>query len=294
MRNRNWRQYNKHLVQQGSISFLIDPKIFKSMQKNQRLKGRGRPIQFSDALIEMLLMIKIRFRLPYRALEGFAKSLFKNQSFLIPTYSLICKRVGSLKLELPKERAERSLVIILDASGAKICGEGEWKVKIHGRGRPRKWVKLHIAIDAETQEIVSECTTESIVADSAVTRRLLKGVPGKIKQVLADGAYDRSSSRDTIKQMKAKALIPPPKNARYRGTNSERDQAIAVIRGLGGDKEARSIWGKLSGYSRRVLVETAFSRLKRLFGDRLFSKSLDKQCVENTARCMLLNQMRSR
>ena len=66
MRNRNWRQYNKHLVQQGSISFLIDPKIFKSMQKNQRLKGRGRPIQFSDALIEMLLMIK-------------------TQSFLIPT-----------------------------------------------------------------------------------------------------------------------------------------------------------------------------------------------------------------
>ena len=292
MRKRNWRKYNKHLVQQGSISFLIDPKIFKALGKEQRSKRPGRPTEFSDALIQILLMIKIRFRLPYRALEGFAKDLFKNKGKWIPTYSLICKRVSRLRLTLPKPTTNRPLAVILDASGAKICGEGEWKVKIHGRERPRKWVKLHIAIDAESQEIVSEFTTESTVADSTMTKKLLNAVPNKTKLVIADGAYDRSSSREAIRQMKAKALIPPPKNARYRGTKSERDLAIAVIRGLGGDKEARSVWGKLLGYSRRVLVETAFSRLKRLFGDRLFSKSLEKQGIENTARCMLLNQMR--
>jgi len=293
MRKRNWRKYNKHLVQQGSISFLIDPKIFKTFGKKNSSKRPGRHTEFSDALIQILLMIKIRFRLPYRALEGFAKDLFKNKGRSIPTYSLICKRVSRLRLTLPKPTTDRPLVVILDASGAKICGEGEWKVKIHGRGRPRKWVKLHIAIDAESQEIVSEFTTESTMADSAMTKKLLNAVPNKTKVVIADGAYDRSSSREAIKQRQAKALIPPPKNARYRGTRSERDLAIAVIRGLGGDKEARSIWGKLSGYSRRVLVETAFSRLKRLFGDRLFSRSLEKQGIENTARCMLLNQMRA-
>ena len=195
-------------------------------------------------------------------------------------------------MSLPKQSPNRPLVVILDASGAKICGEGEWKVKIHGRGRPRKWVKLHIAIDAETQEVVAECTTEGTVADSAMTKQLISSASGKVRLVIADGADDRRSSRGVIKQFKAKALIPPPKNARYRGSSSERDQAIAAIKGLGGDKEARSIWGKLSGYNRRVLVETAFSRLKRLFGERLFSKRTDKQCVENTARCMLLNLMR--
>lgn len=292
MHKRNWRQYNKHLVQQGSISFFIDPKVFKAMGNVNKSKKRGRPIQFSDPLIQMLLMLKIRFRLPYRALEGFAKSLLENHKFLIPTYSLICKRVATLKLELPKLQSNRSLVVILDASGAKVYGEGEWKVKIHGRGRPRKWVKVHIAVDAETQEIIAECTTESAVADSIVAKRLLDAVPGKIKSVLADGAYDKKSGRDAVKGVGARELIPPPRNARYRRTDSDRDQAIAAIRGLGGDLEARSIWGKLSGYSQRSLVETAFSREKRLFGDRLFSKSLHKQGIEHIARCVLLNQMR--
>ena len=295
MRKRNWSEYNKHLVRQGSISFFIDSKMFRVMQhnpKSKKLKRIGRPQEFSDPLIQILLMLKIRFRLPYRALEGFAKSLFKKREVAIPSYSLICKRVESLSIELETLRSNKAITVLLDASGAKICGEGEWKVKIHGRSAPRKWVKLHLAVDAETGEIVAECTTGATVADSSVTKRLLDQVPGKIGVVMADGAYDRSSSREVIKRRKAKALIPPPRNARYRGTDSERDQAIVAIRGLGGDKEARSLWAKLSGYNHRVLVESVFSRKKRLFGDRLFSKRFDKQCVENTARCVLLNQMR--
>src|SRR3989338_6642462 len=101
MRKRNWRQYNKHLVQQGSISFFIDPKFLKAIEKSSKSKKRGRPTQYSDPIIQMLLMLKIRYHLPYRALEGFAKSLLKNQEFLIPTYSLICKRIATLKLTLP-------------------------------------------------------------------------------------------------------------------------------------------------------------------------------------------------
>lgn len=174
----------------------------------------------------------------------------------------------------------------------KIYGEGEWKVKIHGKGRPRKWVKVHIALDAETQEILSECTTEAYVAECTMTEGLLDKIPGKIESVLADGGYDRSVARSSIKRRRAKELIPPPRNARYRGSKSDRDEAIAIIKGLGGDEEARSIWGKLTGYSHRSLVETAFSRSKRLFGSRLFSKTYDKQKVENTGRWIILNKMR--
>lgn len=294
MRKRNWGKYNKELVQRGSLTFLIDPKDLDSMRCKKRKGKIGRPLEFSDPLILLLLMIKIQFRLPYRSLEGFSKFILgKLRKWMeIPTYSLICKRVAKLEISLPKLNRRHPHTLILDASGMKTGGEGEWKVKIHGKSKPRKWIKIHIAIDARTQEIVAEVTTESNVADSTMTGHLLDQVPNFTKQVIADGAYDRTQSREAIRKKKAQALIPPPKNARIKGS-TERDLSILEIQGLGGDEEARSIWRKLSGYSRRSLVETAFSCLKRLFGDRLFSKKFKSQRIENRARCLLLNRMRA-
>lgn len=294
MRKRNWQKYNKELVQRGSLSFLIDLKTLNSMRCKKTKKKIGRPLEFSDPLILLLLMIKIHFHLPYRGLEGFAKSVIeKFREWLeIPTYSLICKRVGQLELALPKLSCRRPQTVILDASGMKVVGEGEWKIKIHGKSKPRKWIKIHVAIDAKTQEIVAEVTTESNVADCRMTELLLDQVPDSVDEVIADGAYDRTQSREAIQKKKAKALIPPPKNARVKGSN-ERDLSILEIQGLGGDEEARTIWRKLSGYSRRSLVETAFSCLKRMFGDRLFSKKFNNQRIENRARCLLLNKMRA-
>lgn len=134
-------------------------------------------------------------------------------------------------------------------------------------------------------------TTESRTKDGKMTRSLLNEVHGSPKWVLADGAYDDRESRKEVKRRKAKALIPPPKNARLHGTDEDRDDAIRIIRGLGGEKEAKSLWGKLTGYSTRSLVETAFSRMKRLFGERLFSKISEKQEIENMLRCLILNKM---
>jgi len=295
MRERNWQQYNKQLVQRGSLTFLIDPKTLKTLDKPSRSKGRGRPTQYSYNLIEFLVMVKVHFKLTYRALEGFAGSflskLMPNKK--APDYTLVCKRVLGVGKRLPTLAKGSSTTVILDASGMKVCGEGEWKVKVHGRGRARKWVKIHLAIDADTQQIVAEITTDSKVGDSKLTGRLLDQIPCSPKEVLADGAYDRKGSRQAIRDRKAKPLIPPPKNARYKNSEDERDRAILEIIGLGGDKEARTLWGQLTGYSRRVLVETAFSCLKRLFGDRLFSKTFERQQVENKVRCHLINKMRT-
>ena len=292
MRKRNWKQYNKQLIQRGSLTFLIDPKLFKRQKTNKRI---GRPQEFSRELIVMLMMVKIHYRCSYRFLEGFMKSIhsLSKQTSTMPTYSLICKRAAFIKDDLPKLNSSRSQVIILDASGIKIEGEGEWKVKIHGKGRPRKWLKIHIAIDAKTQEIVAETTTESTVVDSTMTRPLLNQIVGSINTIIGDGAYDRSNAREAIRQRRSKALIPPPRNARYKGIKDDRDEALSIIEGFGGDEQARSLWGKLTGYSYRALVETAFSRMKRLFGDRLFSKIPEKQAVENRLRCVILNKMRS-
>jgi hypothetical protein len=288
MRKRNWRQYNKALVQRGSLSFVIDPKCLKQLKPEKR-KGPGRPLAFSDPLILMLLTIKIHFKLPYRMLEGFTKYMFKETQ--VPTYSLTCKRAIKLHLNLPELSSKRPNTILIDSSGVKVLGEGEWKVKVHGKGRPGRWIKLHLAVDSKTQEIVAELTTDSSVADPKALPPLFAQMNHRVKEVIADGAYDSKDSRDLIKEQGGRALIPPPKNGVCRGIDIDRDQAVLVIRGLGGDKIARSIWGKLTGYSRRALVETTFSRYKKMFGEKAFSRTYERQVVENRLKCLLLNKM---
>ena len=288
MRKRNWRQYNKTLVQRGSLSFLIDPKCLKKL-KPKKHKGPGRPLAFPDELILILLMIKIHFKLPYRMLEGFTKYILNG--IKLPTYSLTCKRAIKLHLDLPKLSSKRPHTILVDSSGIKVLGEGEWKVKVHGEGRPRKWIKLHLAIDAKTQEIVAELTTDSATGDPTVFPLLFAQINRRVKEVIADGAYDSGDIRDLIKQQGGKALIPPPKNGVCNGIDADRDQAVLDIRTFGGDKIAKSIWGKLSGYSRRALVETTFSRYKKMFGEKTFSRTYERQILENRLKCLLMNKM---
>lgn len=288
MRKRNWRYYNQKLVQRGSLSFLFDPKCFKKLKPQKRI-GPGRPLAFHEQLIFILMLIKIHFKLPYRMLEGFSKCVLR--SVKLPTYSLICKRAAKLHLDLPKLSTTRPHTILIDSSGIKVYGEGEWKVKIHGKGRPRKWIKLHLAIDLKTQEIVADLTTTSSIGDSTAFPALFSEVDRRVKTVLADGAYDSADIRGLIRERGGRALIPPPKNAICSGTDLDRDQAVLGIKAFGGDRIARSIWGKLTGYSRRALVETAFSRYKRMFGERAFSRTQERQIAENRLKCILLNKM---
>ncbi len=124
-----------------------------------------------------------------------------------------------------------------------------------------------------------------------MTEVLLSQVSDSVDTVLADGAYDGRASREANTKRGARGLIPPPKNGRIRNKDPDRDDALRIIRALGGDQVAKSLWSKMTGYSRRALVESAFSRMKRLFGSRLFSKRSDSQSVENHLRCLLLNKM---
>lgn len=291
MRKRNWREFNKKLVQRGSLTFLIDPKVAKTLVVETQKKKRGRPLEFSDQLILLLLMIKIHYKMPYRMLEGFGRFFFEQfRKMKVPTYSLMCKRAKELSAKLPKLSSSRPKTIIVDATGIKVLGEGEWKVKVHGKGRPRKWIKLHVAIDEQTQEIVGEISTEATVDDGKAFPKVIQQVRGRPKLVIGDGAYDDRDVRDLIRQKGGKSLIPPPSNAVRHGTDLERDDAIKVIRAFGGDKIAKSIWGKLSGYSRRALVEKTFSRYKKMFGERAFSRTRERIVLENRLKCVLLNK----
>lgn len=287
MRKRNWQEYNKELVKRGSITFFIDPNLLKSELIHKKQKGR--PRIYTHPLIQMLLILKIQFHLTYRSLEGFSKSVFPAE-IRLPSYSIICRRAIELLMALPKLSSRRPSVILLDSSGIKVYGEGEWKVKIHGKSKRRKWMKIHVAVDEKTQEIIALEVSNDNIADCQIAPSLIDKCPKTVKTYKGDGGYDTRNVRDKILSIGAKGLIPPRKNARRTG-QSERDKALAEIKGLGGDLIARSLWGKLTGYSKRSLVESSFSRLKRIYGNSFFSRNTEKQSVEAHLKCYMMNKM---
>jgi len=292
MRKRTWKKYNRNLVNRGRITFYIDEKSLGTVRGPKRM--RGRPRLFSHPLIQLLLILKIQYKMPYRALEGFAKDilpLFISSNIKLPSYSVICRRAPELGALLPKLSKRRPQIIMLDATGVKIFGEGEWKVKIHGKTKRRKWIKIHIAVDAKTQEIIHLEMTEGTVADCEIGPKLIANCPSSAEVYLGDGGYDTRRCRKAIKDKGAKALIPPRKNARWDPKLKERNRGISERRGLGLDDVGISLWGKLTGYSKRALVETSFSRLKRIYGGGLCSRKMSSQKVEGHLKCLMLNKM---
>ena len=143
MKKRDWSKYNKALVERGNVTFYIDENILK---RDRKMKTFGRPRIFSHPLIQLLLILKIQYSLSYRMLEGFAKNTlsYLYPKISLPSYSVICRRAAELKDQLPKLSSRKPQSILIDATGIKVYGEGEWKVKVQGKTKRRKWIKLHM------------------------------------------------------------------------------------------------------------------------------------------------------
>ena len=191
----------------------------------------------------------------------------------------------------PKLSKKRPSVILLDSTGLKVFGEGEWKVKKHGASKRRKWIKIHIAVDPKSGEITQILCSRSYAHDSLYLPDLIR--PG-VKEVLGDGAYDTARCRRAISKVGAKAIIPPKRGSRIRdGTEKwliERNRDVAEVIGLGNDAEALSLWKKAHEYHRRSLVETAMSRWKGLLGAELKSREIRRQENEVQIKAWMLNQ----
>lgn len=288
---RNWRQYNQKLINQGSITFWLDPECLNSWV--QKSKKRGRP-SFSNSVIQAGWIIKSVYRLSLRALQGFLQSVLNllQTDLKSPHYTLFCKRAKEASLTLPPLSNRRPTDLVIDASGLKVLGEGEWKVKIHGSEKRRGWIKLHIAVDPKSQEIIALEITDDKVADSTMLPNLIAQTPKSVNQVFADGAYDKAKCRESLLNRGIRGCIPPRRKGRQREGEEfkERNTDLKWISLLGGDEEAFRLWKKYVGYHKRSLVETAFSRLKRLFGERLNNKSFQNLKAETLFRCHALNR----
>ena len=290
MKKRNWSKYNKALVERGNLTFYVDEDILK---RNRKVKTFGRPRQFSHPLIQLLLILKIQYSLTYRMLEGFAKNILSRlyPNISLPSYSVICRRAVELKDKLPKLSSRKPQVVLIDATGIKVYGEGEWKVKVQGKTKRRKWIKLHIGVDERAQEVIALEVTAGNIADCKAGKTVIEKLPKSMKIMKADTGYDTRNIRNLIRKRGAKSLIPPRKNAVKKGEDKERDDALCEMRGFGRDHIGRSLWGKITGYSTRTLVESCFSRFKRLFSGSFFSRGMVRQTVEGNLKCYMLNKM---
>ncbi|EFG6959885.1 IS5 family transposase, partial [Escherichia coli] len=105
--------------------------------------------------------------------------------------------------------------LVIDSTGLKVFGEGEWKVKKHGKERRRIWRKLHLAVDSKTHEIICADLSLNNVTDSEAFPGLIRQTHRKIRAASADGAYDTRLCHDELRRKKISALIPPRKGAGY-------------------------------------------------------------------------------
>lgn len=260
-----------------------------------RVKRNGHPQVYSNEAILLLLILKTVYRLTYRSLQGFVTSLFsrENLPLAVPSYSQICRRAKSLSS--PRLSSRRPRAIVIDSTGLKIYGEGEWLAKKHGISKRHTWKKLHVAMCATSQELVAVEVTDATVTDGEVLPRLLQACPGSMREVIADGAYDTKSCYQAIHQAGAIGIIPPRKTASYDLVTSDswshRNQSVLEIQVLGNDSVARKIWKKSRGYHRRSLVETAMYRYKQLTGDKLSSRQASAWLSEVFIKSLIINKM---
>ena len=293
-RVRNWSQYNRALINRGNITLWISDDVLKSWYASKHKKRRGRRFCYSDLCIETILTMRVIFRLPLRGAQGFFEGLAKmlGIDLKIPHYSRLSRRASALELQINRMREEgkEPIDIAIDSTGLKIYGEGEWKMRTHGKQKRRTWRKYHVGIDPNTHEVLAMEITNANVHDSMQMENLLSNLK-EVGKVYADGAYPSKRCMDAIAKRNGKPLIPVRSGTCIVKDPSPgeelRNELIRERRKLGGKKA----WKKESGYHRRSLVETHMFRLKTIFGGSLKSRTFVNQKTEATIMAKVLNRM---
>lgn len=218
---RNWKEYNQSLVDRGNIFFWFTDEAQEKWNETEKTGKRGRPEMYSGLAIQAAMTLQQVFHLPLRQVEGLVNSLFTHMNIQLvsPDFSTLSIRGETLAVKIRvKESGKEPLHVVVDSTGIKVYGEGEWKVRMHGWGKHRTWKQdvflLHIGFDEKTKEILMGEVTGNDTHDGEMLETILNGIPEDISQVSADGAYDTRKCYETISKCGAKATVPPQKNAK--------------------------------------------------------------------------------
>lgn len=290
----NWSEYNKALINRFDINLWIPENIediFYADKANHKL---GRPILYTDAAIEICLYIKSLYKLSYRATQGFLQAILNRAGYniIVPSYTQIQRRAKQLKFKVKRPR-KGVLDLVIDSTGLKVYGEGEWKVKKHGKEKRRVWKKLHLAVDPLDHEIMSYALTSHRTTDDKIFPLLMDHINERVYTCKADGAYDKKNCYEWCLKNDTELIVPPQINAKRSLRNPIkriRNKAIKRIYELGGSKAGQEQWKKEVSYHERSLAETAMYRFKKLCGNTLYSRIESNQKTEVAIKINILNR----
>jgi hypothetical protein len=298
---RNWCDYNAALVRRGSLTLWLDVEALTGWRARGRSGRRGRPPSYSDLAIQCILTLQAIYHLPLRATEGFVTSLFQlaGLALPVPDFSTLSRRAAQLTVTLPVRRTCRPVHLVVDATGLKLFGEGEWKVRAYGWTRRRRWLKLHFGVEPTSAAVRTVGVSTNDVTDGEMLPPLLAAEHARLAQVTGDGAYDDWGCYDavTTRPERPQAVFPPLHErpgyrARLRQHGNAhapplpRDETIRAVR-----RRGRARWKRAVGYHRRSLAETTVARFKTVFGDRVRARTFAAQATEVFIKVAALNRM---
>ena len=287
----NWPEYDAALVRRGSLTVWFTPEAVAAWHAPATGERGGQPI-YSAIAIETGLALRLVFHQPLRQTEGLLRSIADvlGIDITIPDHTTLSRRGGGLTILSKCADRSEPLHLLVDSTGLKIYGEGEWLDHKHGIRSRRRWRKLHLGIDAVTHEIVASELTSDDVGDVSEIPVLLDQIDAEVASLTADGAYDGEAVYDAVAERhpEAAVIIPPRATAvpNETATPTQRDRHIAEI-----SKHGRMGWQRRSGYNRRSLAETAMYRYKTVVGRRLHARTLTNQQTEAKIGCNVLNRM---
>ena len=284
----NWPAHNKALKRRGSLTIWFDPDMPWAAKPTGK---RGRQPVYSDAAVQTCLTMKVLFGMALRQTTGFVESLLRlmGLDWDVPDFSTLSRRRKTLAVNIPHRGSQGPLHLLIDSTGIKVDGEGEWNTRKHGGAKRRVWRKVHLGIVEETLEVRAVEVTSSDIGDAPMLPELLAQIPADqdIASVTADGAYDTRKCHDAIAERGANAVIPPRKNAKpWKAITAgavARNEALRASKYLG-----RALWRRWSGYHRRSRVETKMHCVK-LLGQRLMARDFERQAAEFQVRVAVLN-----
>jgi transposase len=264
---RDWKGYNEALVKRGLILLDLDFVADWSRElKAMNERKEGAKYRYPESFIKLLAVVHA-YVLPYRQLEGFMRALSQHVDGLkAPDYTTIWWRVAKMKIDTTRNvELDKDVTIAVDSTGIKVSNRGEWIRKVWKV--KRGFIKVHIAVDTKTKQILAIEVTKENVGDGKMLGRLVESSrrKGNVRRVLADGAYDSKNNFRMLASNNIEAVIRVRKNASLKGGGCM-PRKFAVLEQLGNPD-----WRRNRGYGYRWMAESAFSSLKRIFGEYITS-----------------------
>ena len=292
----NWAEYDAALRQRGSLTVWFTEAAIAAWHAEPRTTPGGQP-HYSSLAITTALTLKAVFRLALRQTEGLIGSIIRllGLDLSVPDHTTLSRRAETLEVPVPRPKAGSApMHLLVDSTGLKLCGPGEWLIEKHGTRVRRSWRKLHIGVDADTGRIAASKLTTNNVDDGSPVGPLLDQLAGPVASLTGDGAYDQDGVSRSFAERHpdARVIVPlrsgaaPSQTAETAPTQRDQTSAMQIA------ERGRLGWQKASGYNWRALVEFgSVSRWKRIIGDGLRLQTDGQQASEVAVAINLLNRM---